>query len=593
MKRLLSGNEAAARGIYEAGVKFASAYPGTPSTEILENVVQYKKDVYCEWAPNEKVAVEAASGASMGGVRAVSAMKHVGLNVAADPLFSMAYIGVNGGLVIISCDDPSMHSSQNEQDNRHYARAAKIPCIEPADSQETKDFMRLAFEISEQFDTPVLFRMTTRISHSKSLVELGKRKEVPTKGFQRDFSKYVVLPVNARKLHLKVEERLKKLEDYGYDCPLNKIEMNDTKIGIITSSIAYQYAKEIFPEASYLKLGLSFPMPKRLVREFAEKVQKLYVVEELEPFLEEQIRAMGIEVIGKDRLPITYEFNPNVVEESLLNKKSYRDIKVENLPARPPALCPGCPHRAPFYALKRLKVDVTGDIGCYTLGGLPPLNALHTCVCMGASIGNAYGIERAMPDNPTGKVVAVIGDSTFIHSGITELINVVYNKGVSTICILDNSITAMTGHQDHPGTGKTLMGETTSKLDLVEMSKACGVKQQNIRVVDAFDFKAVMKVFKEELAKNEPSVVIARGPCIFNEPKDTKHPLLTVDPEKCKACGICFQVGCPAIYKDEDRKAVIDPLLCNGCSVCVQVCPFDAIEEVSQEGMERGDNEKE
>ena len=583
MKKLLSGNEAVARGIYEAGVKFASAYPGTPSTEILENVVQYKDDVYCEWAPNEKVAVEAAAGAAMGGVRSVAAMKHVGLNVAADPLFSMAYIGSNGGLVIITADEPSMHSSQNEQDNRHYARAAKIPCIEPSDSQEAKDFMILAYEISEKFDTPVLFRMTTRICHSKSIVEFGKRKEKKSKGFTRNFQKYVILPANARKLHLKVEERLKKLEKYGYDCPLNKLEINDTRIGIITSCIAYQYAKEVFSDASYIKLGLSFPMPKKLIKEFAEKVENLYVIEELEPFLEEQIRAMGIKVIGKDKLPITYEFNTNVVEESLLNKKSFKEIKVENLPSRPPVLCPGCPHRAVFYILSKLNVHVTGDIGCYTLGALPPFLALHTCVCMGASIGSAYGIERAMEDDPTGKVVAVIGDSTFIHSGITELINVVYNKGISTVCIMDNSITAMTGHQDHPGTGKTLMGKKTHKLDLVKLVETCGVKKENIRSISAFDTKELMKVFKEELAKSEPSVIITQGPCIFIESKDKKWKLFEVDSEKCKVtCSACLKVGCPAIYKDEDGKTVIDPMFCLGCTVCAQVCPFDAIIEVER-----------
>ena len=582
MKKLLSGNEAVARGIYEAGVKFASAYPGTPSTEILENVVHYKDDVYCEWAPNEKVAVEAAAGASMGGVRSVAAMKHVGLNVAADPFFSMGYIGSNGGLVIITADEPSMHSSQNEQDNRHYARAAKMPCIEPSDSQEAKDFIILAYEISENFDTPVLFRMTTRICHSKSIVELGEREEIKSKGFDRNFRKYVILPANARKLHLKVEERLKKLEEYGYNSPLNKIEMNGTDIGIITSSIAYQYAKEVFPNASILKLGLSYPMPKKLIKKFSDKVETIYVIEELEPFLEEQIKAMGIKVIGKDKLPITYEFNTNVIEESLLNKKSYKEIKVENLPPRPPVLCPGCPHRAVFYTLSKLNVHVTGDIGCYTLGALPPFLALHTCVCMGASIGSAYGIEKAMEEDPTGKVVAVIGDSTFIHSGITELINVVYNKGISTVCIMDNSITAMTGHQDHPGTGKTLMGEKTHNLDLIKLAEACGVKNENIRPVNAFDTKELMKVFKEELAKSEPSVVITQGPCIFIEPKTKKWKLFEVDSEKCKACGVCLKVGCPAIYKDENDISVIDPIFCLGCTVCAQVCPFNAIIEVER-----------
>ncbi|MBL7107903.1 MAG: indolepyruvate ferredoxin oxidoreductase subunit alpha [Candidatus Cloacimonetes bacterium] len=582
MKKLLSGNEAVARGIYEAGVKFASAYPGTPSTEILENVVQYKKDVYCEWAPNEKVALEAVIGASMGGVRAISVMKHVGLNVAADPLFSMAYIGSNGGIVIITADEPSMHSSQNEQDNRHYARAAKIPCIEPSDSQEAKDFIIAAFEISEKFDTPVLFRMTTRICHSKSIVELGKKKEVPSKGFTKNFQKYVVLPANARKLHLKVEERLKKLEKYGYNCLLNKLEINDSKIGIITNGIAYQYAKEVFPDASILKLGLTFPIPKKLISEFAKKVKTLYVIEELEPFFEEQIKAMGIKIIGKDKLPITFEFNTNIVEENLLNRKSYREIEVKNLPPRPPALCPGCPHRAPFYTLHKLDVNVTGDIGCYTLGGLPPLSAIHTCVCMGASIGCGYGIEKAMEQNPTGKVVAVIGDSTFVHSGITELINVIYNKGISTICIMDNSITAMTGHQEHPGTGKTLMGEQTHKLDLIELVKACGVKKENLRPVNAFDLKEIMTVFKEELAKSEPSVIITQGPCIFIEPKNKKWKLFEIDSEKCKACGICLQIGCPAISKSDDNKAVIDPIFCLGCTVCVQVCPFDSIIEIKR-----------
>ena len=580
MRKILSGNEAVARGAYEAGVKFAAAYPGTPSTEILENIVKYKDYINCQWSPNEKVAVEAAAGASMGGVRALAAMKHVGLNVAADPFFSMAYIGSNGGFVIISADDPSMHSSQNEQDNRHYARHAKVPCIEPSDSQEAKDFIKYAMEISEQFDTPVLFRMTTRICHSKGIVELGEREEAKKRKFKRDFHKQVIIPANARILHLKVEKRMKDLEEYGYNCALNKMEMNSKELGIITSSIAYQYAKEIFPSASILKLGLTNPLPKKLIREFAEKVDNLYVIEELDPIMEEQIKAIGIEVTGKDKLPITYEFNLNVVEEALTGKKSYEKIELPKIPARPPALCPGCPHRAVFYTLHKLDVNVTGDIGCYTLGTLPPLSALHTCVCMGASIGNAQGIEKAMEmngENPTGKVVAVIGDSTFIHSGITGLIDVVYNKGVSTICIMDNSITAMTGHQDHPATGKTLMGEKTHKLDFVELCKAIGIKEENIRTVSAFNVKKLKEVFTEEINKSEPSVVITQGPCIFIEPKDKVRPIFQVNEEKCKNCGICLQVGCPAIYQKHD-KAYIDPLFCWGCSVCSQVCPFGAIE---------------
>ncbi|QSQ08927.1 hypothetical protein H0A61_01280 [Koleobacter methoxysyntrophicus] len=582
MKALLSGNEAIARGAYENGVTVATAYPGTPSTEILENMVNYKDKIYCEWAPNEKVAMEVAIGASFGGARTLVAMKHVGLNVAADPFLTLSYTGVKGGMVVVSADDPSMHSSQNEQDNRHYARLAKVPMLEPSDSQEAKDFVGIALDISEQFDTPVLLRTTTRISHSKTVVELKDRREKPEPAeFERAPQKFVMIPGHARLRHIEVEERLKKLEEYANNAEINRIEWGDAKIGVITSGISYQYVKEAMPEASVLKLGLTYPLAKDLIRSFAEKVDTLFVVEELDPFLEEQIKAMGIKVTGKDKLPLIYEFDQGVIRERLLGEKRKEDniLSDVSLPPRPPVLCPGCPHRGVFYVLKKLKLVVTGDIGCYTLGVVPPLSAMDTTVCMGASVGMAFGAELALKDKIKHKVVGVIGDSTFIHSGITGLIDIVYNKGASTIIILDNRITGMTGHQDNPATGKTLMGERTHQLDLGEVARAVGVK--NVRVIDPYDLEETERVIREEVAKDEPSVIITNRPCVLIV-KDKEWDKYQVDQELCRSCGMCYKVGCSAIYK-ENGKAKIDTLFCTGCGVCQQVCKFNAIKKVGEE----------
>lgn len=569
-KKLLSGNEAIARGAYECGVKFASAYPGTPSTEIVTNIAKYEK-IYAEWSPNEKVALEVAIGASLGGVRALAVMKHVGINVAADPLYTVSYTGVNSGLVIISADDPFMHSSQNEQDNRHTARAAKIPMLEPSDSQEAKDFFKLAFDISEQFDTPVLFRITTRVCHSKGLVSLENRIEKEQKPYVKNFNKYNVLPSNARQRRVVIEKRMEELKEYSNNIPVNFMELNDKNIGIITSGISYQYAKEILPDASYLKLGFTYPLPERLILDFASKVKKIYVIEELDPFLEEQIKSFGISV-KKTNIPHIGELNPDIIASAF--KENNVGTCVE-IPSRPPVLCAGCPHRGVFVVLRKLKVTVSGDIGCYTLGAYPPLDAMDTCFCMGASIGVAFGLEKAIGEQIKNKLVAVIGDSTFIHSGITGLIDVVYNKGTNTVCILDNRVTAMTGHQDNPATGKTLKGENTKSLDLETLVKAIGV--DSVQIVNPYDLKNLEKTFKEELNKNEPSVIIARAPCILLE-KKKKHNLYIVNKEVCVKCGTCLNLGCPAITKDvETGKSDIARLLCAGCSLCEQVCPKKAI----------------
>ncbi|ADL13397.1 indolepyruvate ferredoxin oxidoreductase subunit alpha [Acetohalobium arabaticum] len=575
-KVLLSGNEAVARGAYEAGVKVATAYPGTPSTEILENIVQYKDDIHCQWSPNEKVSMEVAIGAAFGGVRSLVAMKHVGLNVAADPFMTLSYTGIRGGLVVVSADDPSMHSSQNEQDNRHYARFAKVPMLEPADSQEAKDFVGYALDISEEFDTPVILRTTTRISHAKTVVEPGGREEysVPEE-FEKDPDKFVMVPANAYKRHPKIEERLNRVGDYAETSPLNRVEGQNQELGIITSGVTYNHAKEVFPEASFLKLGITYPLPEKKIKKFAKQVDKLYVIEELDPFLENQIKAMGIEVTGKDKLPLTYELNTKVIRESFIEEKVEDTIVEESkeLPPRPPALCPGCPHRGVFYSLNKLGVTVTGDIGCYALGVVPPLSAMDTLVCMGASIGNAFGLELALGDKIKGDVVGVIGDSTYMHSGITGLIDIMYNKGASTIVILDNRITAMTGHQENPVTGKTLMGEDTVEVDLVELNKALGV--ENVRTVDPYDLGETKKVITEELEKDEISVVVAQRSCVLLDSVERKAPY-TVDSDKCQDCGQCLDIGCPALVKEEGE-AKINDYLCTGCGVCTEICVFDAI----------------
>jgi indolepyruvate ferredoxin oxidoreductase alpha subunit len=572
MKVLLSGNEAVARGAFENGVTFASGYPGTPSTEILENIIKYKQ-IKAQWCPNEKVALEVAAGAALGGVRSIVTMKHVGLNVAADPLFGLSYAGVNAGLVIISADDPGMHSSQDEQDNRWFARAAKIPMFEPSDSQESKAYLKHAFEISEKFDTPILYRMTTRVCHSTTVVNLSDPIQIQRKPYVKDFKKNVLLPSNARVRHSFVEKRMKEIEDLNNSASFNLFELKSNELGIITSGIAYQYGKEIFPDASFLKLGLTNPIPKKLILGFVSRVKQTLILEELDPYLEEQIRAMGIQVIGKEKFPIEGEYNLDIVQRSYFNipKKEFEKIEIPN---RPPTLCPGCSHRGMFYIFKKLHLNVTGDIGCYTLGAFPPLKAMDTCLCMGASVSMAFGMEEASDKSLAKKTIGVIGDSTFIHSGITGLINIVYNQGITTVCILDNHITAMTGHQDHPASGKTATGRDAPKLDLVKLCEAVGVKR--VRLVDPYNLEDIETIVKEELAAKEPSVIIANAPCILHEKADFQG-TFKIEKGKCPKCGVCIQLGCSAIGVDSDGYPYIDPLLCPGCTLCEQVCKFDAV----------------
>jgi len=584
MKKLLSGNEAVARGFYENGGRVAVAYPGTPSTEILENMVQYKEKINSQWSPNEKVALEVGIGSSFGGARTLVAMKHVGVNVAADPLLTVTYSGIKGGFVLVSADDPGMHSSQNEQDNRYYAKFAKMPLLEPSDSGEAKDFVGLALEISEKYDTPVLLRTTTRISHTKTVVELKEREEHDgLLGFEKNPSKYVMVPANARKRHPVVEERSIKLTQLAESIDVNRVEMNKKEMGVITSGIAYQYVKEAFPEASVLKLGMSFPLPMNKIKSFAEAVETLYVVEELEPFIEEMIKAEGIRVIGKDVIPRCGELNVEIVRRALSPEKEESHVteKVDekSLPSRPPVLCPGCPHRGVFYTLNKLKAVVTGDIGCYTLGVQPPLSAMDSTIAMGASIGVNIGLEKAMGIDFSRQSVAVIGDSTFMHSGVTGLMDAVYNKGSNTILILDNRITAMTGRQENPGTGYTLMGEETREVDLEALARAIGV--EHVRKVDSYDLKALKEVIREEMDRPEVSVIITYNPCMLIRRKKFDIKKYRVNEDKCINCGICLKVGCPAVVKNEDEtKSHIVESLCTGCSVCAQVCPKDAIELV-------------
>ncbi|HPX70983.1 MAG TPA: indolepyruvate ferredoxin oxidoreductase subunit alpha [Bacillota bacterium] len=580
MKHLMTGNEAAARGAYEAGLKVGAAYPGTPSTEIFENLPQYKDDLYCEWAPNEKVAAEVAYGASIAGVRSLCAMKHVGVNVAADPIFTAAYNGVGGGFVIVSGDDPSMHSSQNEQDNRYYAKAAKLAMLEPSDSQECKDFMAYAYDISEKFDVPVLFRMTTRVCHSKSLVELGERTEREVPEYKRSM-KYISTPAQAFKNHAKLEANLKLLAEYSNKCPLNKMEIKGGRIGVISASIAYQYAKEAFPEdTSFLKLGLTNPLPMDLIRDFASKVEKLYVIEELEPFMEEQIRAAGIECVGKELTGNMYELNQELVKTRVFGEEpEFKNVPIQAVP-RPPALCPGCPHRGFFYVLgKRKDFVICGDIGCYTLGCAPPLGAMDSVVCMGGGFSVAHGISKAfdMIGDDKHKIFGVVGDSTFFHSGMTGAADIIYNRGRVIPCVLDNSITSMTGQQDNPGSGENLLGEPAPVISIEASLRALGY--ENIIEVDPQDLKAMQKAVDDALASEVPAAIITRRPCLLI--KKLKHDiqLCKVDEGKCRSCKNCLKVGCPAIFM-KGGKATIDSTLCVGCEVCAQVCPFDAIERV-------------
>lgn len=590
-RKVLSGNEAIAHGAYAAGVEVASSYPGTPSTEILENLSKYT-DIYSEWAVNEKVAMEVAIGASFAGARAMTTMKHVGLNVALDPLMTFAYIGATGGMVVVCADDPGMHSSQNEQDNRALAKFAKIPMLEPSDSQECYDMTRLAIEISEQFYTPVILRTTTRVAHSSSIVDLGdieNLRKVQTsrqrRVYKKDITKTVTVPMFSRRMRVNLENKSAELAQYSDNSELHKIEHGDAT-GIITSGISYQYAREAFPEASILRLGITHPVPKNVIRRFADSVEKLYVIEEGEPYLEEQILAMGIAVEQTQTSLRIGELSPERIGRLAAEINCNPPIKpkeaIGELPARPPVLCPGCSHRGVFYALNRLKAFVAGDIGCYSLGAFEPLSALDTIVCMGASIGNAHGLEKA---GQPGRVVAVIGDSTFFHSGITGLLNVVYNRGASTIIVLDNRTTAMTGHQEHPGTGKTLMGEQTAETLVEDVARGVGVKR--VRVIDPNDLQATMEIIKEELEAAEPSVIVSKRVCVLGG-KCAVTQQYWVDSEACKACGACFKLGCPAIEAaDADpsnpkkRKARINPVLCVGCGLCVQVCKFDAIKPTS------------
>ena len=575
MKELMLGNEAVARGAYEAGVRVAVAYPGTPSTEITENMAKYSEDeVYCEWAPNEKVALEVAIGASMGGARAICCMKHVGVNVAADPLFTAAYTGVRGGLVLVAADDPGMHSSQNEQDSRFYARSAHVPMLEPADSAECREYVMCAFEISEKYDTPVMLRLVTRIAHARSLVEEGVRQEIPLKDYEKDIKKYVMMPGNAKGRHVVVEAREKKLEEEIDALGFNRVEMADTKVGVVCSGSAYQYVKEALPNASVLKLGMVYPLPEKLIRDFASKVDQLLVVEELEPFFEDAIKAMGIPCSGKDKTGLQGELFVRKVGRLFGGEADCGLAETQGVPMRPPVLCPGCPHRAVFYVLKKLGLTVAADIGCYTLGAMPPLAAVDSVVCMGASIGMALGLEKARGRDFAKKTVAVIGDSTFVHSGITGLVDMVYNQGHSTVIIVDNSTTGMTGHQPNPTTGFNVRGEIAPQLDVVKLCEAIGVP--SVRVVDPFNMKELEQTIMEESEKDVPSVIIARRPCALLVKKKTAPCAINTD--KCRKCGMCMKIGCPAILKAENGQVSIDASLCNGCGLCKEMCHFGAIE---------------
>lgn len=572
------GNEAIARGAYEAGVKVSAAYPGTPSTEISENIVKYKDVIYAEWSPNEKVATEVAIGASISGVRAMCSMKHVGVNVASDPLYTISYGGVNGGLVLVAADDPGLYSSQNEQDTRCVARAAQVPVLEPSDSQEAKDMMKLAFELSEKYDTPMILRTTTRLSHSQGTVTLEERVEIEDKPYERNPAKFVMMPGNAKGRHVYVEKRLKQMAEDACTMSINRAEYGDTSIGFIASGIAYQYVKEVFPNASVLKLGLVHPLPRKLIEEFASKVDRLIVFEELEPVYEEQIKSWGIPCEGKELFTVQGEYSANMLREVLLKEK-VETKEPAQVPARPPILCPGCPHRSTYYVLKKLGIHAAGDIGCYTLGAVAPLNVVDTTVCMGASISTLHGMEKAKGKDYIKNWVAVIGDSTFMHTGVNSLMNMVYNQATGTVLILDNSTTGMTGHQDHAATGKTLQGDIVPAISIYKLCKAMGI--EHVVEVNAFDTAALEKTIKEEVARDAVSVVIVCAPCALLKGQVFPNKCVAL-PEKCKKCGACLKPGCPALTKNADGTISIDETMCNGCGLCRQLCKFEAIQEVAK-----------
>lgn len=574
-KKIMLGNEAIARGAYEAGVKVSAAYPGTPSTEISENIVKYD-EIYAEWSPNEKVAMEVAIGASVSGVRAMASMKHVGVNVASDPLYTVSYSGVNGGLVLVAADDPGLYSSQNEQDSRCVARAAIVPVIEPSDSQEAKDFTKFAFELSEKYDTPVMVRTTTRLSHSQGPVTLEERQEPEDKPYARNAAKYVMMPGNAKGRHVYVEQRMRAMAEDGCSFPINRMELNDLSVGFITSGIPYQYVKEACPDASVLKLGLVHPLPRKLIEEFASKVDKLYIFEELEPVIEEQVKSWGINAIGKEIFTIQGEYSANLLRKAVLSEKG-TEYTGKDVPARPPILCPGCPHRSVFSVLNKLKIHAAGDIGCYTLGAVAPLNVIDTTVCMGASISTLHGMEKAKGKDYIKNWVAVIGDSTFLHTGVNSLMNMVYNQGTGTVMILDNSTTGMTGHQDHAATGKTLKGEIVPAINLYDLCKSMGIEY--VVEVNAFDLSELERVIKEETARDAVSVIITKSPCALLKGVSFPNVCRPV-PEKCKKCGACLRPGCPALTKNADGTVAIDGTMCNGCGLCMQLCKFGAIEQL-------------
>jgi indolepyruvate ferredoxin oxidoreductase alpha subunit len=600
MRRLLTGNEAIARGAYEGGAKFAAAYPGTPSSEILDTIGREYDEIYAEWAPNEKVALEAAIGASIAGARAIVCMKHVGVNVAADPLMTLSYTGVRGGVVLVTADDPELYSSQNEQDNRNYAKFAKIPMLEPSDSQEAKNFVKIGFEISERFDTPVMLRSVTRISHSKTIVTLEDPQESPVRfEITKDPTKWVMLPVYGRERHRVIEERLLHLEEFAGGFTENRIELNDKKKGILTAGVSYQYAKEVFPDYSYLKLGMVWPLSRELLQRFYAQVDEIYIVEELDPFLEEYVQVMGFPAKGGKKLfPLCGELNPRLVEKGIKGSESTESPASleETLPPRPPNMCAGCPHRGIFHVLRKKKFFVTGDIGCYTLAALPPLAAMDSCICMGASVGQAHGITKVLGKEDREKVVAVIGDSTFVHSGITPLIDVAYNKGTATIIILDNHATAMTGFQEHPATGFTIRGEPTERLDFVGLARSIGIK--NVRITNPWDLAKIDRTISEETAKAEPSLIINQGPCaMLRKEIKTYHDPYVIDMDKCTGCRTCLTLGCPAISwkpvegemaslpggKKRKGYSSIERTLCPGCGLCIQVCKFNAISPTGAE----------